>query len=110
MKPANKQFLDDNRHHWETLTRAMYLKGLNGNEREGMQRVMSEEFQPGYATDLWCPPCVSDMVLLLYRQYDLWLSANPIVVHASFPSDKSSKNELHTSNSSDRPKRNNGRR
>ena len=74
MRPENKAFLDANRHHHDTLIKAFYLRSLNNNEREGMQRVMSEEFQPGYATDLWCPPCVSDMVLLLYRSYDEWLA------------------------------------
>jgi hypothetical protein len=76
MKPENRKFLDDNRHHHFTLVNAQYMKGLNANERDGMLRVMGEEFQPGYYTDLWCPPCVSDMVLLLYRRYDEWLAAN----------------------------------
>lgn len=77
MKPENKKFLDDNRHHHDTLTKAFYLKGLNGNEREGMVRVMREEFQPGYTVDLWCPTCAADMVIHLYRYYDNWLSAQP---------------------------------
>jgi hypothetical protein len=72
-----------------TLVQAQYMKGLNGQERDDMQRIMSEEFQPGYHADLWCPPCVSDMILTLYRLYDAWLAAqppeSPITVQASFP-------------------------
>lgn len=75
MKPENRKFLDDNRHFHTTLVQAQYLKGLNGNERSGMLNVMREEFQPGYTTDLWCPTCVADFVLALYRYYDDFLTA-----------------------------------
>lgn len=106
MKPENKQFLEDNYHHWKTLRDAQYLKGLNGHEREGMQRVMSEEFQPGYTADLWCPVCAADMVRLLYTRYEAWKAAQPpliiepeppqiitepTVVAAMFPSNKNHK-------------------
>lgn len=80
MKSENKIFLDENRHHHDTLVKAFYLRSLTGVTRETMQRVMSEEFQPGYATDLWCPPCVSDMVLALYRNYDNWIASQPAEV------------------------------
>lgn len=104
MKPENKQFLDDNRHFHDTLIKAFYMKGLNANQREGMVRVMREEFQPGYSTDLWCPPCVSDMVKLLYRLYDDLLAkqtkepepakpiSEPMIVHTGFPSHKKNYN------------------
>lgn len=92
MKPENKAFLDAHRHHYDTLIKAFYMKGLNANERDGMVRVMREEFQPGYNTDLWCSPCVADMVRLLYQRYDLWISLQPkeepaVIenVHATFP-------------------------
>lgn len=77
MKPENKKFLDDNRHHHTTLVKAFYLRHLDGNTRSMMQQVMAEEFQPGYAADLWCPTCCADMVTALYRRYDDWLAANP---------------------------------
>lgn len=76
MKPENKTFLDANRHHYDTIVKAGYVRGLNAHEREGMQRVMGEEFQPGYHTDLWCGPCLFDMVKLLYQRYDAWIAAN----------------------------------
>jgi hypothetical protein len=88
MKPENKAFLDANRHHYETFKKAQYMRHLNAHEREGMQRVMREEFQPGYNSDLWCPPCVADMVVKLYERYDEWLSQQPVTVHANFPSNK----------------------
>ena len=83
MKPENISFLEANYHHWITLRDAFYLRGLNGQEREGMQRVMAEEFQPGYTCDLWCPSCCMDMVKALYTRYDKWKSKQPLTVKAS---------------------------
>lgn len=100
MKPENQALLDANRHHYDTITKAGYVKHLNAHERDGMVRVMREEFQPGYNTDLWCAPCVFDMVKLLYQRYDAWLAAQPkeepkpaIIekIHATFP--KQDQNE-----------------
>lgn len=99
MKPENKKFLDDNRHHHDTLVKAFYLRSLSGETRSRMQQIISEEFQPGYSTDLWCGPCVSDMVLKLYRHYDEWIAAQPpdhvqpiqsepTIAKATFPSHK----------------------
>lgn len=76
MKPANKQFLDDNLDHFRILERAQYLRGLMGSTRENYQRIMSEEFAPGYTADLWCSTCASYMVKLLYRHYYNWLKHN----------------------------------
>lgn len=112
MNAANRDFLDKNRHHYDTVIKAGYVRHLNVHEREGMQRVMREEFRPGYHTDLWCGPCVFDMVKLLYQHYDAWLAAQPkeetlTNISASFPSNKS--NELHTPNGHNRPQRRNRR-
>jgi hypothetical protein len=73
MTPETIQFLNDNRHHHDTLVKAFYLRSLSAEVRSRMQHIIGEEFQPGYNTDLWCPPCVSDMVLKLYRHYDEWI-------------------------------------
>jgi len=75
MNPNNLKFLQDNRHHWTALRDAQYLRHLDGNTRSEMQRVMAEEFRPGYTTDLWCSPCVSEMVTSLYREFEKWEAA-----------------------------------
>lgn len=72
MSPDNKKFLEDNEHIWITLRDPGYMMGLDGATRSAMARIICEEFQPGYATDMWCPPCVADMVTLLYRHYNAW--------------------------------------
>ncbi len=88
MTEEDKKFLDDNRHHHETLVKAFYLRSLSAETRTRMQDIIVKYFQPGYHTDLWCGPCVSDMVLKLYKHYDEWLAQQPITVKANFPSNK----------------------
>ena len=76
MTPSNIQFLNDNRTHHDTLVNAGYLRGLSGETRQRMQDVIRQEWEPTYYTDLWCPPCVCDMIKKLYRHYDEWLKQN----------------------------------
>lgn len=72
MKSENKAFLEANRHYWITLRDAHCMMGLSGNTRDSMQRIMGEEFRPGYVTDLWCPTCVADMVAAVYFEFEKW--------------------------------------
>lgn len=88
MTPEDIQFLDDNRYHHTTLVKAFYLRSLSAEVRTRMQQIIAEEFQQGYSADLWCPDCVSEMVLKLYRHYDEWLEKQPVTVQANFPSNK----------------------
>lgn len=93
MTPEDKQFLNDNRHHHDTLVKAFYLRSLSGETRSRMQEIIGRYWLQGYHTDLWCGPCVSDMVRLLYRLYDEWLAKQPkepepVVTKATFPSHK----------------------
>lgn len=69
MKPENRKIFEDNKIHWETLTKAGYLKHLSGRERSDLVKAFSEEFQPGYHADLWCPNCVANMITYVYRFY-----------------------------------------
>lgn len=73
MLAINKQFLDDNLQHFLVLERAGYLRNLSGMARQMMQNVISDEFERGYTTDLWCGQCCIDMVFKLYRSYHNWL-------------------------------------
>jgi hypothetical protein len=88
MTPETIQFLNDNRHHYDTLIKAFYLRSLSAEVRTRMQEIIRQEWEPGYHTDLWCGPCVSDMVKKLYRLYDEWLKQQPVTVQANFPSNK----------------------
>jgi hypothetical protein len=88
MTDSDIQFLNDNRTHYDTLVNAGYMRGLSGETRQRMQNIIRAEWEPGYHTDLWCPPCISDMVKKLYRLYDEWLAKEAVKVNASYPSNK----------------------
>jgi hypothetical protein len=88
MTTDDKQFLDDNRHHYVTLIKAFYLRSLSAEVRSRMQEIIGKYWQPGYHTDLWCGPCVSDMVKKVYRYYDDWIAEQPVTVNANFPLNK----------------------
>lgn len=77
MTPSDIQFLNDNRHHHTTLVKAFYLRSLSAEVRARMQEIIGKYWQPGYSTDLWCSPCVVEMVKKLYRHYDEWIKNNP---------------------------------
>lgn len=120
MKPENKAILDANRGHHLTATKAGFVKGFNTREKEELLRVMREEFQPGYTTDMWCSPCVFDFIKLIYKHYDAWLLANTPApepdlssIHATFPKadpPQNTTNELHTPDSGNRAKRHHRRK
>jgi hypothetical protein len=78
--PDDIQFLNDNRTHYDTLVNAGYLRGLSGETRQRMQDIIRRYWEGGYHTDLWCPPCISDMVKKLYRLYDEWIDKNKTTV------------------------------
>jgi len=74
--PSTIQFLNDNRDHYDTLIKADYMRGLSAETRQRMQDIIRENWEPAYHTDLWCPPCISNMVKKLYGLYDEWLKQN----------------------------------
>lgn len=76
MTPEDIQFLNDNRRHYDTLIKAFYLRSLSAETRTRMQEIIGRYWQPGYHTDLWCGPCISAMVLKLYKHYDEWIKQN----------------------------------
>jgi hypothetical protein len=76
MQLKNYIYLKQNEHHWRTLRDAQFIKHLNQHEKEGLERVMAEEFSPNYRADLWCPTCVGEMVRELYTRFESWVSLN----------------------------------
>lgn len=100
MKQENKEFLDFNRPHHDTVVKAGFLKNLDAGTRTKMVEIIREEFQPGYATDLWCAPCVFDMVKLVYRYYDEYLDRQAKIASAAAESNNDSRNSSNSENSS----------
>lgn len=76
MRKENIEFLEANRHHYNTLVNAGYVQHLDQATRQRMLDIIHEEFNPGYIGTLWCPPCVADMIKYVYVQYEKWIVAN----------------------------------
>lgn len=89
MKLENRQFLDVNRHHYDTLVNAGFVKQLDHATRENILRVIHEEFAPDYLGQTWCSPCIAEMITFVYKQYDKWINANPgldgAILKTTFP-------------------------
>lgn len=82
MKAENRAFLDANRHHYNLLIKSGIVKHLDGNTREGLLRIIREEFAPNYIASTWCQSCVADSLKFAYIQYDKWITENPEPVAA----------------------------
>lgn len=81
ISPDDKQFIEAHRHHYGTLIRAEFLGNLDGSVLNRMLEIIKKHFAPAYLANLWCQPCVADMVKYLYTQYDVM----PIIKAETFP-------------------------
>lgn len=94
MNPANQQYLEDNMQHLINA-RADFFKHLGGETRSNFERIMSEEFRPGYRADLGCDKCALEMMKILGIHYQQWKDSQPppepVTVNANFPSHKPKK-------------------
>lgn len=89
-----KQFMEDNRPHYDTLIRADFLTNIGQDVKNGLLEV-ARVFAPAYQANLWCGPCVCELVKYAYTQYDKWVSEQPkedikeveapVIMKATFP-------------------------
>lgn len=73
MQEKNMAFLDSQRGHYITLTRAGFVQNLTNEVRQQLLDVIREEFNPGYLCCLHCQADVADMIRFAFTQYDLKL-------------------------------------
>lgn len=73
MQEKNRAFLDSQRGHYITLTRAGFVQNLTNEVRQQLLDVIREEFNPGYLCCLHCPGDVAEMLRFAFTQYDLKL-------------------------------------
>ena len=66
--------LDKHRHFHQSITGpAQTLKGLNNGEKNDILEAGKHFFGEGYSPDLWCQPCIADMIKQVYNAYDKYL-------------------------------------
>lgn len=75
MKPENTAYLEAHRGVWTMYEKAQIIVHMDQALKEGLLRVIREEFDPGYLANLWCGSCVVDMLKYVYTQYEAWLKA-----------------------------------
>ena len=75
MKPENTAYLEAHRGIWTMYERAKIITHMDQSVKDGLLRVIREEFDPGYLVNMWCGVCVVDMLKYVYTQYDKWLKA-----------------------------------
>lgn len=81
MTNEDKDFLEAHRGHYNTAVNAGYIQDLGQDIKMRMVDIIKRYFAPAYLTNLWCGPCIMDMVKYLYTQYD----AMPIIKKETFP-------------------------
>lgn len=74
--PQQQAFMLANRPHYDTLIKADFLTNIGGDVKNGLLDV-ARIFAPAYMANLWCGPCVCDLVKFAYTQYDKWLATKP---------------------------------
>jgi hypothetical protein len=73
MQEKNMEFLDSQRGHYITLTKAGFIQNLTNDIRQQFVNVIREEFNPGYLCCLHCQADVAEMIRYAYTQYDIKL-------------------------------------
>jgi hypothetical protein len=73
MQEKNMEFLDSQRGHYITLTKAGFIQNLTNDIRQQFVNVIREEFNPGYLCCLHCQADVAEMIRFAFTQYDIKL-------------------------------------
>ncbi len=70
MTPENIYILQKHLHHFFTLEKAQYLKGLNHHEINDLLSVARKDFfGERYNPDVWCGSCLAEMVRSIYNAF-----------------------------------------
>ena len=70
MNQSDKDFVELNRSHYITLTKAGFVQHLSNEIKSEMLRIIRENFNPGYLCCMHCPGDIAAMIQYLYIQYD----------------------------------------
>jgi len=70
MNQLDKDFVELNRSHYITLTKAGFVQHLSNEIKSEMLRIIRENFNPGYLCCMHCPGDIAAMIQYLYIQYD----------------------------------------
>ena len=66
MEYLEKAILEKYKDHWYTLRDAGFIKNLNKENVEEIERVYKKLIDPNFFVNKWCMSCVAEMVRILY--------------------------------------------
>ncbi|WP_343668710.1 hypothetical protein [Chitinophaga sp.] len=61
--------LEQHKGHWESLTEVGFMRNIDKPVFDALQRVHNEAISEVHYSR-WCGECVSEMVRIIYTQYD----------------------------------------
>jgi hypothetical protein len=70
MKPENQKILNDCRIYFNQLSQGLKVHGISFHQRKELERIIDEEFQPGYRANFECEACINEMIVLAFYYYD----------------------------------------
>lgn len=73
MKSQNSQLLDECRVYYNQLIQDGSVHGISMRQRLEIERVIRDEFLPGYYAGRDCETCIYEMIKLAYMFYDKYL-------------------------------------
>ena len=78
MKQNDIDFLNNNRNHYETLTKAGFIQNLSNDTKSEFLRIIRDNFSPGYLCCMHCNGDIAAMVQYVYIQFDNMPKAEPV--------------------------------
>lgn len=102
MHPDNAAYLETIRPAWEFYKVTQTMKNLDNTMRQKLLNIARQEFAPGY---LCCLHCMGDVARLLEYVFTQYEKQQAFVFPDDLDTIKPVDNELHTPDSSHRPKR-----
>lgn len=72
MQKHNIESLERFRHLYDTYRQVQVIGYLDQWQKDEILRVINEEFDPMYRPNLWCGPCVAEMLVKAFRHLDAY--------------------------------------
>lgn len=78
-KEEHIPILEQHKHHWIGLRDIGIMRNLDAPIVKSLQQVFNESIGP-QKFSTWCPDCITEMVRLLYINFERWQEAQALLV------------------------------
>lgn len=77
MTIEDKQFLEENRWAVQSYSEESPPRKMRMMDRERLLKIVQENIDPKFTTDMWCDKCERSFILNAYLMYDKYLADEP---------------------------------